>query len=423
MKSQRVLRIQLTVLLTLLVPSSRLLAQETKPQKNDGMEAVQYALTLASQGKPLAAIRSIENSSIDKTLASDMLATLYSVVGEWQKTHQLRSTARKNNVVSPPPEFRPRRGIDAIAEQAQGKRIVIINEAHDSPEHRRFIARLAEKLRTQGFRYYAFETLSEDAQQLKHRTYPVLSTGFYSVEPAFGQLIRDVLEMGYTPVSYEAINLGNTTSGHPTDPVAQINNREKQQCDNLMDKIFKVDAAAKLVLHVGHDHVMEAGKKAGDAEILWLAARLKVETGLDPLTIDQTTQLRRFPETQSSSLVFSTAEGQCYVGGHFSDAVDIQVYHPPIVGEQGRPSWMFADETRVVLEIPENLVASTENLLVQAFYDGEEQRAVPADQVVLRKGQPRPVLLLRPARYQIAVQDEDGHELSRTEVVVSERDR
>lgn len=420
MRSQLVLPLQIFTLCLLFGPASQLKAQETKSQKTDGIEAVQDALTLAVQGKSLAAIRSIENSTIDKDLAADMLANLYSVVGEWQKTHQLRSNARKNNVISPPSNFFPERGIDAIVEQSQGKRIVIVNEAHDSPEHRLFIAQLAKRLQEQGFKYYAFETLSEDSQQLERRTYPVLSTGFYSVEPEFGQLIRDALEMGYTPVAYEVVNLGTASVELPSDPDTQINNREQEQCDNLVDKIFKVDAEAKVLLHVGHDHAMEAERKAGDAEILWLAARLKQETGLDPLTIDQTTQLRRFPETQTEPTVFSSAKGQYYVGGHFCDAVDIQVYHPPIVNKRGRPSWMFADKTRVLVEIPADLPANSESLLIQAFYEREGGQAVPADQIVVHKGHPWPVLLLRPARYQIVAQNEDGQELYRSDLDVPE---
>ncbi len=156
------------------------------------LQPVQHVMALTGEGKPLAAITVAESSSLDGNFASQLLPLLYSFVGDCQKYDNLQSRLSKDLTVALPEHATVSPAIDAIVENARERRIVIVNEAHGSPEHRVFIMQLARRLRDVGFSYYAMETLQEEPQLLKERGYPVLSTGFYTMEPVYGQLEQDV---------------------------------------------------------------------------------------------------------------------------------------------------------------------------------------------------------------------------------------
>ncbi|MCA9190108.1 MAG: hypothetical protein KDB03_00035 [Planctomycetales bacterium] len=387
--------------------------------QGDALKVIQDALALNSEGKPLAAIKLIESQSNDEELNSQILATLYSFVGDEQKASELHSRTFRNNSLSPPSNTRFVPAMDAIVGQALDRRIVIVNESHDAPQHRQFILQLATKLRGNGFQYYAFETLSEDSQLLKERGYPLRSTGFYSVEPMFGELIRGVLKLGYSPVVYEDFS-NNSTGNQITD----INSREEAQCANLVERVLSKDPNTKLLVHVGHDHVMETPRKVRGKEIRWLAARLKDASGTDPLTIDQTTQIQHRDDATNQfdqPMVLLDANEKSFVGGHFKGTVDFQVYHPAARIEFGRPAWKLRIDDLVSVPLPTQITANSGRVLIQAFHSDESEDAVPADQLVMVDDASRPSLILRPGSYRVLVQDERGHEISRTELSVPSR--
>ncbi len=385
------------------------------------------AMKLLSAGKPLAAIEHLETNATDDDdpntqIAKQMLPTMYSFVGKGTDGSALAGPQRKLTNLPEGAESRP--ALREILRQAQDKQIVIINEAHDAPRDRAFIQSLAVELRELGFEYYAFEGLHEPGTVLGTRGFPTNSTGFYTQEPAFGELIRETLRLGYIAVEYEAT--GMVPSG---DSAKDIATRERTQAKNIRERILAVNPQAKILIHVGHDHVMEQPRTLGDQTITWMAARLKQETGIDPLTIDQTTHWAIDEEVApppTEHIVLAKESGYHTVG-HFADKVDIQVYHPPEKIEGGRPVWLREQPDRVAVSLPEAIQAKTGRLLIQAFYADEDApatgatgRKVPADQLLLSADGPRPDLLLRSGHsYEIIVQNAAGEEVSRTMVDVT----
>jgi hypothetical protein len=266
-------------------------------------------------------------------------------------------------------------------------------------------------------------------QELTRRGYAIRGTGFYTNEPVFGDVLREALAMGFKLVAYES-----TSDKSPADPVDAINSREAGQCRNLMDRLFAKHADARVIVHVGFDHVMERPRKLDDGrEINWMAARLARATGINPLTIDQTMHTERgdasltTPQWQQAfkngwlgqAIVLNRRDGAFEVTGHFAGSVDMQVFHPPTKLIDGRPDWLVIGTGRAAVSIPEEIRTESARVLVQAFMQREREDAIPVDQVVLIPGEPRPKLFLKPGEYRMVIQDERGREILRRPLVLA----
>jgi hypothetical protein len=171
-------------------------------------------------------------------------------------------------------------------------------------------------------------------------------------------------------------------------------------------QVFSKTPHAKVLIYVGYDH---AAEKSIDGNI-WMAARLKRMTGIDPLTIDQTVlspsgdaplynALKSHLGTRS---VVPTINAKPVRFGSLGQAVDLQVAHPPTRLIRGRPDWLWAMH-RVPIEVPANLRPQTGRVLVQAFLANEDADAVPVDQVIVTAGRKPPPLLVPQGPLRFAV--------------------
>ncbi len=164
---------------------------------------------------------------------------------------------------------------EAISEIAARERIVIIMEAHNATQHREWIEQTLPMFHKAGFRHYAAEALSEAGAALKARGFPVEMTGYYVVDPRFGNLLRRAIELDFAIHEYEAL-LAN-----------EIPQREEEQAQRLAN-IIAANPAGKIVIHAGFAHAYKQpvpGMGAGAGQ--WMAARLWEKTGIEPYCIYQ----------------------------------------------------------------------------------------------------------------------------------------
>ena len=161
--------------------------------------------------------------------------------------------------------------IDYILGESENHSILILNEAHHVPEHRDFARKLLKGLWENGYRHIGIETLGNlvDTKKLKFPTYDL---GYYSVEPTFGNFIREALAIGFEIFPYEHISEG---SGNP---------REIGQAKNIVEYMNSKESG-KVFIYCGYDHNKEGElPRWGKA----MAGRLYEYLGIDPLTVDQT---------------------------------------------------------------------------------------------------------------------------------------
>lgn len=308
----------------------------------------------------------------------------------------------------------PRDAIDEIVTRAHTTNVVILNEAHSSPRDRAFALQVARALRPLGYKTLAIEALDNNqpqtgtsrVDQLKRDGFVRFGTGVYTRDPVFARFLREALAIGYEPVAYEQTR----AQSRPTDGIAE---REQAQAENLMQRIFSTRPREKVLIYVGHEHVVENPLASSSGESTeWMAARLKRMAGIDPLTIDQTgitdvsararsayaaaaSRIRRRPVTFFE-------DGTPLVLGRYAGGVDLQVIHPHRSYQSGRPTWLVALGGRW-LPVPRQLPTADGRQLVQAFAADAPTDAVPLDQVLLH-GSAHPMLFVPAGPVRFAIQ-------------------
>ena len=341
--------------------------------------------------------------------SGQLLGTLLSFLGRPREAQELfdnlphDSSQPKRKAPSPPEAFAPVAAVDAIARAAADRRAVFVNEAHHVPQHRLLTLALLARLREQGYRYFAAETFSQEDPALNDRDYAVNSTGFYSNEPLFAQVVREARRLGYTLVPYEA-----------KTPASQ-DERERGQAQNLKERIFDKDPQAKVLVHAGYAHIEESGL-LGDAPPM--AMRFRELTGIDPLTVDQTMMTERTrPELEvgtyrelEAKFKFSeptlfTVEGELWSAR--PGVVDATVFRPRTEYRKGRPGWLFA-LGRSEVPVPTEFCVTVSPCVVEARVAEEPPDAVPVDALMIDKPGDAIVLALPVGRYRIDAKNASG---------------
>lgn len=295
--------------------------------------------------------------------------------------------------------------VQALVRAADSVSVLFINEAHHVPAHRALTLALLEPLYERGFRYLAAETLAETDSLLQTRGYPTQATGFYTNEPVFGELVRTALRIGYRLVPYEAVGPDMTED------------RETGQARKLYERIFRDDAQARVLVHAGYAHINEAGRLAG---VPPMAVRFREITGIDPLTVDQTTLSERgdparepplYPIVLQSyqprrPILLSNEVGRFWSarpGVH-----DATVTHPRTVYEESRPSWLRVLGDRRYFALPADVCGTADRCIVQARHAAEDENAVPVDALLIGGDAPARPLLLPRGEYRLVSRDAEG---------------
>ncbi|MEB3416485.1 hypothetical protein VCJ71_10440 [Alteriqipengyuania sp. WL0013] len=278
--------------------------------------------------------------------------------------------------------------LDALVSEAAGARVVIINESHHVTRHRDFSRRLVERLRPLGYTVFAAETFAnrddgpDPVDDHAMLTYPHMRDGWYSGEPVFGRLVRTARQSGYRLAAYEQVH--DPDAPRDEDWRVRVAAREQAQADNLGAILSAMGPDEKLVVHVGYSHADER-EIEDEHSAIWMAARLRRLTGIDPLTIGQTIcrggseEVRLLPMPDDGSAPF-----------------DFAIDHPLDGFRYGRAAWRF--DGKQAVGIPQPFAGSAAPLVVEAFREGEPFDAVPEDRVYFEPGEDVR-LALPPGRY------------------------
>lgn len=287
--------------------------------------------------------------------------------------------------------------MDEIVQRARKTSLVIVNESHERSEHRGFTTELLGPLRAEGYSALAIEALANPEPGTRPEYYPSFmrkprlpyledEDGYYLGEAAFGRLGRTAKRLNYTFVPYEAPHSDQDAKMSPSESIAR---REEAQATALAAWIG-AHPGVKMIVHVGYHHATEVPRAKGER---WMATRLKAKTGIDPLTISQTTcrgggKVRRFAVLPANE-----------PAGTF----DLVVDHPAARFIRGRPVWRIAAGD-IPVSIPAELYPTKGWRVIEARLGNEQPTAVPMDRVAIRPGEDI-ALMLPPGRYRLLAID------------------
>lgn len=298
-------------------------------------------------------------------------------------TNRCRPLERDNAIVDPLAE---------IVRRARAAQVVIINEAHSRPAGRQFIEEVARALRPLGYSIYAAEAFADGIGSTAP-PYARSSDGFYVNEPVYGQLMRSLRGLGYTLVPYDW--LPPRGRPRPSDPTDDINQREEGEAQNLVRRIFERDRNARVIIHVGYSH----GRELPEDKVHWMGMRLRERTGIDPLTIDQTS----YGPTGDRYVMCATDSD----GSALDPAFDLTVMPPALRFEHGRPLYRRVNGRHEV-PLPSPLLHPGRRTLVEVHRASEPDDAVPEDRILLEAGDDLP-LLLSSGRYRVRARTIPGN--------------
>lgn len=352
---------------------------------------------------------SFSDKILDK-LSKDSLnshaAENLSFIGEYEKALLIWDRDERKMPADMTPEqtkqfskFKAVSAKDYILERAKTEQIIIINEAHQQPYHRVFTTSLLHDLYKSGFKYFGAETISNyefTLKDIQKNKFPNLHSGYYTCEPLYGNLVREAINEGYEIFAYETTRRGGTSDS------SGINLREVDQAKNIK-KILDKDPKAKILIHCGWDHIVEAPYPAwGKA----MAGRLYEYTGINPFTIDQTKLTEHSsaeyqnPYWTSLNLdyyaMFVDSIGQAFYGPQEYKQYDARVYHPKTKWLHGRPHWVF-ENNRTPYYVKEKITVQFP-CLVFAFIPKEKKEneyAIPFDIIELKTSADKKALSLK----------------------------
>ena len=192
--------------------------------------------------------------------------------------------------------------MEAIYEQIGDNRIVLINENHLDSRGRLLLQLLLPGLKEKGFSAIGFEGLWEPGDSLQARGFPVSTSGFYTKDPRFSNLLRASIKQGFRVFGYDHFE---------TD-------REVNQALNIK-RFMEETKSQKVVVLAGFGHIHEGGTQRR-----MMASILDSLVGVDPLTIDQVELVAACPNSPLSIGTVPSDTGKvirvdAYVTNHLND--------------------------------------------------------------------------------------------------------
>ena len=286
-------------------------------------------------------------------------------------------------------------------ERLAGKhRIIMIMESHIASKHREMTTAILPILKQHGFTHLGVEAIGESAHSLKKRGYPSSSTGYYTTDPQFGNLIRTALEQDFQVLGYDFRPFTHEI-------------RETYAADQLARILDAPDS--KLVIHAGLAHVLKHETELGQE---WLAAKLWKKSGIEPFTIWQWSDLHEGHEYQAVAKAIASRgkfdQPVILMPPPSTDSglrdiprVDAIIIHPPDTSSApDNRTPLFANSMTAIYG---KWNSDTWPIVVCAMPEDEPANSVPLDQVMLRTDESRFRLNIPSGKpYQIRVFDKNG---------------
>ena len=273
--------------------------------------------------------------------------------------------------------YKPVDAKEFIIKKAKENQIMIFNEAHYNPRDRVFVTSLLQDLKDMGYKYFAAETFINNSS-FKNNKHPCYKTGYYSMEPEFGNLIREAVKLNFSLYPYE------DTTG------ADGKQREIREARNLQS-LIKKEPKVKIIIYCGFGHIVEDSLPGWEKA---MAGRLREFTGINPYTVDQVVLSERSQadlENPYFRIIHSVLHINKYSifinekGESFNNhKVDALLYSPPTKYVYNRPDWIF-ENNKIPYFLNPNNINIPFPIIVKAYFDTDNlERSIPIDIIEIK---------------------------------------
>lgn len=316
--------------------------------------------------------------------------------------------------------FRPVSALEVLDSVSKKSNIIIFNEAHHVPRNRVTLILFLDKLYKNGFRYLALESLYENDSCINKRKYPLSNiSGFYVDEPCYGNLIREALKLGFKLIPYEVNN--NLIKNSSVQDI-----REQLQAKNIVERILKKNATAKIIVLCGYGHGTKI--KVGDGSFNFMGYYLKELTGIEPFVVQQQKLNENFPQLLRDDYLYIQKNIKLVVPSIFLNASnkpwslyesegDCGIYNRETTIIRGRPDWLSFREKNNYYS--PQIFKQKFPYLIQAISSAEGLNSVPVDQFeVYSEKDFEKSLILYKGKYIIRYLDKNGNEFFKYKIKI-----
>lgn len=268
--------------------------------------------------------------------------------------------------------------IKMIVDLCNKSNLVMFNENHFDIRHRKLVRYLLKNLYDQGYRYLGLEALVEESEQINYRSYPITESGFYTLEPEMGNLIREAKSLGFEVFSYDALG----------------EERELIQANNIFKQTFEKDSTAKVLILGGFDHIVENEINSKK----WMAYYFNDLYKINPLTFSQTL-------VEPNDIVWL---GVIKNDSLSEKAVDFLI-------SNNITDSLFREKSAKIYTIAIPLIKSKNDYLLSIYlkkeYDKHKEKAVPIKNIIVKASKTTHSIPLNNEEYVFTLKNEGGKTL------------
>ncbi|PQJ78924.1 hypothetical protein BTO18_06905 [Polaribacter porphyrae] len=262
-------------------------------------------------------------------------------------------------------------------------KVIAFNELHHINIFRSTLYSILPTLKEKGFNYLVLESFHYNLQEeIEKNSYPKESHGYYNGETVLGDVIRNAISHDFKLISYDYQNPKTRGS---------LKEREKKSFQFLLNRTFKQDSNAKIILLAGGGHISEANGRFPS-----LGNHFN-SIGINPTTIDQKSYYdRNVPKTILKRTLFKHKNPK-------KTSYDYMLINPKTNMSFNRPNWLWKMDRKPVLLEKKKIQHCKLPIMVEAILKSEGKDAVPLDRIDIKSLKDNAYLALRKGIFTIRI--------------------
>ena len=303
-------------------------------------------------------------------------------------------------------------GREWVIENSRDRKVLMFNENHYGMRERIFLRKLLPELRNIGFSHIGFEALLHNAENVEGRYSP--ASDLYTREPLFAALLREAESLGFNVFGYEP----ELSDLENLSPHKRFELREEGQAKHIKHQLDAAAEGDRFVIFAGWSHIAKKPVPAPGGPGLWMAGRLKEQTGIDPLVVDLTScvDVGDGPIDWNGRILLD--ESDLPIGfGRDAHAFDAELRLPASSHASEKASGFYRQTLGYPVSIPDDLLSMDQSVLIEARAVTHTLNEAAFDRILLHPGERHPIYL-PPGHFRVIARSGSGEIIGSQDISV-----